>query len=106
MRLYRKRFGMKLTPEPKKKASPATVNDFLDLTSTKSNPNFKVNPLNEIQKIPEQTTQRTTEEPTINLATVTSQLLNPSPENREIAQFLGGNPEQILKNMEIARRTG
>ena len=106
MRLYRKRFGMKLTPELKKKASPPTVNDFLDLTNTKSNPNFKINPLNETQKIPEQTTQRTTEEPTIDLATVTSQLLNPSPENRQIAQFLGGNPEQILKNMEIARRTG
>ena len=106
MRLYRKRFGMRLTPEPKEDVSPPTVNDFLSLTNTKANPNFKVNPLNENQKLPEQTTRRTTEDPNINVATVTNQLLNPAPENRQIAEFLGGNPEQILKNMEIARRTG
>ena len=35
-----------------------------------------------------------------------NELLRPSPENRQIASFLGGNPETILKNMEIARRTG
>ena len=38
--------------------------------------------------------------------TVNNELFRTDPRNREISAFLGANPEDVLKNMQIARRTG
>ena len=38
--------------------------------------------------------------------TINNELFRTDPRNREIAAFLGSNPEEVLKNMQIARRTG
>jgi hypothetical protein len=95
MRLYRKRFGMKLTPDEPVKPIKKEAKDFLNLT------NLSTQGVN--TELPKQTTQTQTQP--LDVTNVNTMLLNPSPENRQIAQFLGGNPEQILKNMEIARRT-
>jgi len=95
-KLYRNRFGIRMTPEPEKKQEELNINNLLDLKN---------------QNIPTELPQPRPQnlvQPQINLTEnrINTELLRPSPENRQIAQFLGGNPEDILKNMEIARRTG
>ena len=85
-----------MTPEPEKKQEELNINNLLDLKN---------------QNIPTELPQPRPQnlvQPQINLTEnrINTELLRPSPENRQIAQFLGGNPEDILKNMEIARRTG
>ena len=95
MKLYRNRFGIRLTPEPEKKEEPKEVKEFLNLRNQNIPAELpKPRPQNLIQPEVNVTQNR-----------VTTELLRPSPENRQIAAFLGGNPEEVLKNMEIARRT-
>ena len=62
-------------------------------------------PTNLPEARPENLTQT---QPTLDVSQnqITNELLRPSPENRQVAAFLGSNPEEVLKNMEIARRTG
>ena len=96
IKLYRNRFGIRITPEPVKKEEPKNVNDFLNLKKQ------------EVPSILPEPRPQNLSQPEINVTQnrITTELLRPSPENRQIAAFLGGNPEEVLKNMEIARRTG
>jgi len=100
-RIFRKRLGIKLTPPKRKKDEPRNINEFLSLNNNVTTSA----PTNLPEARPENLTQT---EPTLDVSQnqVTNELLRPSPENREVAAFLGSNPEQILKNLQIARRTG
>jgi hypothetical protein len=99
-KLFRNRLGVRLTPEPEKSKTPTqNIQEFLNLQNlpTRDDQLPQPRPQNLTQAPP---TVELTENRAVN------ELLRPSPENRQIASFLGGNPETILKNMEIARRTG
>ena len=95
LRIYKSRFKKRLTPEPERKESSPDAKNILNTAPVSTD-------------LPPVSTNTQTQVPeTTNLSeTVNTQLLTPDPRNREIASFLGGNPEQILKNMQIARRTG
>ena len=84
-----------MTPEPKRKESLPDAKNILNTAPVSTD-------------LPPVSTNTQTQIPeTTNLSeVVNTQLMTPDPRNREIASFLGGNPEQILKNMQIARRTG
>jgi hypothetical protein len=99
-KLFRNRLGIRLTPEPKKLKTPTqNIREFLNLSNlpTRNDQLPQPRPQNLTQAPP---TVEMTENRAVN------ELLRPSPENRQIAAFLGGDPETIIKNMEIARRTG
>ena len=95
LRIYKSRFKKRLTPEPKRKESLPDAKNILNTAPVSTD-------------LPPVSTNTQTQVPeTTNLSeVVNTQLMTPDPRNREIASFLGGNPEQILKNMQIARRTG
>jgi hypothetical protein len=94
LRVYRNRFNTRLTPEPEKKEAP----DVRNILNTA--------PVNAPTVAP--VSQNVAPEPTTNVAQniVNDELFRTDPRNREIAAFLGANPESVLKNMQIARRTG
>jgi len=94
LRVYRNRFNTRLTPEPEKKEAP----DVRNILNTA--------PVNSPTVAP--VSQNVAPEPTTNVAQniVNDELFRTDPRNREIAAFLGANPESVLKNMQIARRTG
>ena len=94
LRVYRNRFNTRLTPEPEKKEAP----DVRNILNTA--------PVNAPTVAP--VSQNVAPEPTTNVAQniVNDELFRTDPRNREIAAFLGANPEAVLKNMQIARRTG
>ena len=99
-KLFRNRLGLRLTPEPREVKTPTrNIREFLNLSNLpKRNDQLpQPRPQNLTQAPP---TVEMTENRAVN------ELLRPSPENRQIAAFLGGDPETIIKNMEIARRTG
>ena len=95
LRIYKSRFKKRLTPEPERKESLPDAKNILNTAPVSTD-------------LPPVSTNTQTQVPeTTNLSeAVNTQLMTPDPRNREIASFLGGNPEQILKNMQIARRTG
>ena len=95
LRIYKSRFKKRLTPEPKRKELLPDAKNILNTAPVSTD-------------LPPVSTNTQTQVPeTTNLSeVVNTQLMTPDPRNREIASFLGGNPEQILKNMQIARRTG
>ena len=94
LRVYRNRLNTKLTPEPEKKEAP----DVRNILNTA--------PVNSPTVAP--VSQNVAPEPTTNVAQniVNDEFFRTDPRNREIAAFLGANPEAVLKNMQIARRTG
>ena len=94
LRVYRNRFNTRLTPEPEKKEAP----DVRNILNTA--------PVNAPTVAP--VSQNVAPEPTTNVTQniVNDELFRTDPRNREIAAFLGANPESVLKNMQIARRTG
>ena len=101
-RLFRKRLGIPMTPPKEKKGrgGPNQIREFLDLSNI---------PASAPESLPTPRPQNLGQSaPAVEMTenNLTNELLRPSPENRQIASFLGGNPETILKNMEIARRTG
>ena len=99
-KLFRNRLGLRLTPEPRELKTPKqNIREFLNLQNlpTRNDQLPQPRPQNLTQTPP---TVEMTENRAVN------ELLRPSPENRQIAAFLGGDPETIIKNMEIARRTG
>lgn len=97
-KLIRNRLNIRMTPVPKEEEPvELDVNNLLDLNKTNI-------PVDNVNPQPENLTQ-----PEVNVTQnnrVTNELLRVAPENREVAAFLGSNPEDILKNMQIARRTG
>mgnify|MGYP004346559231 FL=1 len=99
-KLFRNRLGLRLTPEPRELKTPKqNIREFLNLQNLPTRNDQLPQPR------PQNLTQApSTVEMTENRAV--NELLRPSPENRQIAAFLGGDPETIIKNMEIARRTG
>ena len=91
-----------MTPPKEKKGrgGPNQIREFLDLSNI---------PASAPESLPTPRPQNLGQSvPAVEMTenNLTNELLRPSPENRQIASFLGGNPETILKNMEIARRTG
>ena len=94
LRVYRNRFNTRLTPEPVREETP----DVRNILNTAPVEAPKVAPVS----------QNMTPEPITNVAqnTINNELFRTDPRNREIAAFLGSNPEDVLKNMQIARRTG
>jgi hypothetical protein len=94
-RIFRNRQNMRLTPEPVKEKPSPDVRNILN--------NAPVN----TPDLPPMT-QNVVPQETINVAqnTINNELFRTDPRNREIATFLGANPESVLKNMQIARRTG
>jgi len=94
LRVYRNRFNTRLTPEPEKKETP----DVRNILNTAPVNSPTVAPIS----------QNVAPEPTTNVVqnTINNELFRTDPRNREIAAFLGANPEDVLKNMQIARRTG
>ena len=99
-KLFRNRLGIRLTPEPKKLKTPTqNIREFLNLSNLPTRND----------QLPQPRPQNLTQAPpTVEMSEnrAVNELLRPSPENRQIAAFLGGDPETIIKNMEIARRTG
>ena len=94
LRVYKNRLNTRLTPEPEKKEAP----DVRNILNTA--------PVNSPTVAP--VSQNVVPEPTTNVVqnTINNELFRTDPRNREIAAFLGSNPEDVLKNMQIARRTG
>ena len=94
-RVYRNRNNLRLTPQPVKEKSTPDIKNILNNS-----------PVNAPELPP--MTQNVVAPQTTNVAqnTINNELFRTDPRNREIAAFLGANPEDVLKNMQIARRTG
>ena len=87
---------MRLTPEPVRKEPAPDVRNILNTA-----------PIN-TPELPPMTQNVVPQQQTTNVVqnTINNELFRTDPRNREIAAFLGSNPEEVLKNMQIARRTG
>ena len=95
-RIFRNRLNMRLTPEPVRKEPAPDVRNILNTA-----------PIN-TPELPPMTQNVVPQQQTTNVVqnTINNELFRTDPRNREIAAFLGSNPEEVLKNMQIARRTG
>ena len=94
-RIRRNRNNIKLTPQPVKEKTTPDIKNILNNS-----------PVNAPDLPP--MTRNVAPQQTTNVAqnTVNNELFRTDPRNRDIAAFLGANPEDVLKNMQIARRTG
>ena len=93
-RIRRNRNNLKLSPQPVKEKPAPDIKNILNNS-----------PVNAPELPP--MTQNVVAPQTTNVAqnTINNELFRTDPRNREIAAFLGANPEDVLKNMQIARRT-